>query len=229
VRQKVPDSKRTVLVTGASRGIGAAIAEVFSQHGWDVVRPGRDELDLANAVSVHDYCRSLKETAIDALVNNAGVNHLASLTEIDEAKWDEMLRVNLTAMRMLTEAVVPGMSVRSWGRIVNVSSIFSLVARSKRAAYAATKGAVNAFTRAAAVELAPRGILVNAVCPGYIGTDMTRANNSVADLEAIERTIPLSRLGDPLEIARVVAFLCSDEASYITGQLIVADGGFTCQ
>jgi 3-oxoacyl-[acyl-carrier protein] reductase len=229
VRQKVADSKRTVLVTGASRGIGAAIAEVFTQRGWDVVRPGRDELDLASAVSVHDYCRSLKEAKIDALVNNAGVNHLASLAEIDDAKWDEMLRVNLTAVRLLTEAVVPGMSARSWGRIVNVSSIFSLVARSKRAAYAATKGAVNAFTRAAAVELAPRGILVNAVCPGYIGTDMTRANNSAADLEAIERTIPLDRLGDPLEIARVVAFLCSDEASYITGQLIVADGGFTCQ
>lgn len=225
----MPNSQKTVLITGASRGIGASISEVFTQRGWDVVRPGRDELDLASAVSVRDYCRSLKEAKIGALVNNAGVNHPASLAEIDDAKWDEMLRVNLTSVRLLTEAVVPAMSARGWGRIVNVSSIFSLVARSKRAAYAATKGAVNAFTRATAVELAPRGILVNAVCPGYIGTDMTRANNSTAELEAIERTIPLGRLGHPDEVGRIVAFLCSDDASYITGQLIVADGGYTCQ
>ncbi len=166
---------------------------------------------------------------IDALVNNAGVNYLAAIAEIEDAKWEEMIRVNLTSLRMLTQAVVPGMAKQTWGRIVNVSSVFSLVARANRAAYAATKGAVNAFTRAAAVELAPLGILVNAVCPGYIMTDMTRVNNSPGDLEAIAHTIPLGRLGSPEEIARLIAFLCSEDASYITGQALVADGGFTCQ
>ena len=137
--------------------------------------------------------------------------------------------VNLTSARLLMQAVAPGMADRRWGRIVNISSIFSLVTKPRRAAYSATKGALNALTRAAAVEFGANGILVNAVCPGYIETDMTKQNNSRSDVAVICSTIPLGRLGRPSEIGRIVAFLCSDDASYITGQLIVADGGFTCQ
>jgi 3-oxoacyl-[acyl-carrier protein] reductase len=225
----MPDDRRTALVTGASRGIGAAIADSLQSRNWHVLRPARAELDLASADSVRIYCEQLAQQKVDALVNNAGVNHLASLAEISECHWDEMLRVNLTSTRMLMQAVAPGMASRGWGRIVNISSIFSLVTRSRRAAYSATKAALNALTRAAAVELGPRGILVNALCPGYVETDMTKKNNTPAELAVIAGSIPLGRLALPSEIVSVAAFLCSDEVSYLTGQTIVVDGGFTCQ
>ncbi|MFM6173523.1 MAG: SDR family NAD(P)-dependent oxidoreductase [Sphaerospermopsis kisseleviana] len=223
------EQSKTVLVTGASRGIGAAIANTMQERGWCVLCPLRGELDLSSADSVSRFCETLKGLRVDALVNNAGVNHIGGLAEISEADWQEMLMVNLTSARLLMQAVAPGMQEREWGRIVNISSIFSLVTKPRRAAYSATKGALNALTRAAAVEFGAKGVLVNAVCPGYIETDMTKQNNSPSDLTAIRSTIPLGRLGDPSEIGKVVAFLCSDDASYITGQLIVTDGGFTCQ
>lgn len=228
-RQKVPEDAKTVLVTGASRGIGAAIAEILQSRGWKVLRPGRADLDLSNVESVARFCQKLPGLGVDALVNNAGVNHLAALADISESDWNEMLTVNVTAARMLMQAAAPGMATRRWGRVVNISSIFGLVTKPRRAAYSATKSALNALTRAAAVELGSAGVLVNAVCPGYIGTDMTRQNNSPQDLSAICSTIPLGRLGSPSEIGKVVAFLCSDDAAYITGQMIVVDGGFTCQ
>ena len=227
--QKVAEQSKTVLVTGASRGIGAAIANTMQERGWSVLCPQRCELDLSSADSVSRFCETLKGLRVDALVNNAGVNYIGDLAEISEADWQEMLMVNLTSARLLMQAVAPGMQEREWGRIVNISSIFSLVTKPRRAAYSATKGALNALTRAAAVEFGAKGVLVNSVCPGYIETDMTKQNNSPSDLTAICSTIPLGRLGDPSEIGKVVAFLCSDDASYITGQLIVTDGGFTCQ
>lgn len=225
----MPEDTKTVLVTGASRGIGASISETFESRGWNVLRPGRTDLDLSDSESVARFCKKLPDLGVDALVNNAGVNRLAAISEISESGWNEMLMVNVTSARMLIQAVVPGMASRRWGRIVNISSIFSLVAKPRRAAYSATKGALNALTRAAAVEFGRAGILVNAVCPGYVETDMTKQNNSPEDLSAICSTIPLGRLGAPSEIGKIVAFLCSDDAAYITGQLIVADGGFTCQ
>ena len=201
----------------------------MQERGWCVLRPERSDLDLSSAASVSRFCKTLSGLRVNALVNNAGVNYLGNLSEISEVDWQEMLMVNLTSARLLMQAVAPGMADRRWGRIVNISSIFSLVTKPRRAAYSATKGALNALTRAAAVEFGANGILVNAVCPGYIETDMTKQNNSRSDVAVICSTIPLGRLGRPSEIGRIVAFLCSDDASYITGQLIVADGGFTCQ
>lgn len=224
----MPEESKTVLVTGASRGIGKAIADAMQSQGWNVLRPTRKELDLSDSGSVATFCVSLEGRRIDALINNAGLNRLAPLAEISETEWHEMLMVNLTSARRLIQAVVPGMAARRWGRIVNISSIFSLVSKPRRAAYAATKGALNALTRAAAVEFGPFGISVNAVCPGYIETDMTKKNNSPEELAAIAATVPLGRLGLPSEIGKLVAFLCSDDAAYITGQMIVADGGFMC-
>jgi 3-oxoacyl-[acyl-carrier protein] reductase len=155
------------------------------------------------------------------------VNHIRPLAELESAAWQEMVQVNLTAPLELIRGFSTGMKARRWGRIVNVSSIFSLVTRANRAAYSATKSGLNGLTRTCAVELAPDNILVNAVCPGYVETEMTRRNNSAEELEKIAGTIPLRRLAQPKEIARVVGFLCSEENSYCTGQLIVADGGFT--
>ncbi|MEI8340598.1 MAG: SDR family oxidoreductase [Verrucomicrobiota bacterium] len=218
----------TVLITGASRGIGKATADEFGRNGWEILAPTRNELDLGVPDSVGNYCRKLSGLTVDALVNNAGINLLNALPDMDSVSWQTMVQVNLTAPRELIQAVIPGMRAKKGGRIVNISSIFSLVSREKRAAYSMTKAGINALTRTAAIELGPDGILVNAVCPGYVETDLTHVNNSPLEVEAIANSIPLRRLAMPQEIAKVVFFLCSDANSYITGQTIVADGGFLC-
>ena len=220
--------KRNVLITGGSRGIGAAIAARFAADGHRVVTPRRAELDLNNLDSLPEFLR-LQETPFDILVNNAGINFLNELPNVQLADWEMMLRVNLTSPLLLTQAVSIGMKAKGWGRIVNLSSIFSFVTKEGRAAYSASKSALNGLTRSAAVELAPHGILVNALCPGYVETEMTHLNNSPSQIKAIESQIPLGRLASPDEIARCVAFLGSEENSYLTGQVIVADGGFTCR
>jgi 3-oxoacyl-[acyl-carrier protein] reductase len=135
----------------------------------------------------------------------------------------------LTAPLRLIQAFAPSMQTRGWGRILNVSSIFSVVTKEQRAIYSMTKAALNALTRSAAVELGPFGILVNALCPGYVDTELTRTNNSPADIAALESQIPLRRLAQPAELARVAAFLCSEENTYLTGQSVLVDGGFTCK
>lgn len=226
---KPAPQKPRALVTGASRGIGRAIASTLRHDGFEVLAPSRSELDLAAPTSIRSYLKALSVTGVDILVNNAGINTLGSLDDLQDEDWAAMLQTNLTSIMALTRGLAPGMRARGGGRIVNISSIFSLVSKEKRAAYSATKAGLNGFTRAAAVELAPSGILVNAVCPGYIDTELTRRNNSPEDLKTIIEAIPLGRLAETTEIARFVAFLCSQANTYITGQIIAIDGGFTCR
>jgi len=220
---------RRALVTGGSRGIGLAIVHALKQRGVEVVAPSRSEMDLLDSASMTAFLAKSKKSEIDILVNNAGINVLNPLEAIEPNAWNQMVRMNLTAPLELIQHVSPGMKTQGWGRIVNISSIFSLVSREKRAAYSAVKSGLNGLTRTCAVELAPSGILVNAVCPGYVETDLTRQNNSPEELSRIAETIPLRRLAQPEEIARFVAFLCSEENTYITGQTLAVDGGFTCQ
>ncbi|MEY4489132.1 MAG: hypothetical protein RIQ79_1640, partial [Verrucomicrobiota bacterium] len=186
-------------------------------------------LDLADPASLDAYLARHASTEIDILINNAGINVLQGLSTLEPSVWQAMLQVNLTSALRLTQAFAPGMAARGWGRVVNLSTIFSIVTKERRAAYSMTKAALNALTRSAAVEFGPGGVLVNALAPGYVDTDLTRRNNSPADLAAIEATIPLRRLAAPSEIARLAAFLATEENTYITGQTLVADGGFTCQ
>ena len=216
---------RIALVTGASRGIGAAIADVFKERGATVIAPTRGELDLASRASVKDYCDRLKRP-VDILVNNAGINVLAGLGELRPETWDDMIRVNMTAPLELAQRLSAGMAERGWGRILNISSIFSLVTRERRLVYSSVKAGLNGMTRALALELAPHGVLVNALCPGYVETELTRVNNSAEDLKDIIKTIPVGRLAQPQEMARMAAFLVSDENTYLTGQTLVVDGGF---
>lgn len=218
-------TRRVALVTGASRGIGAAIAQALERRGFAVLTPTRLEMDLTSSQSVEAYCAGLREP-VDVLVNNAGINVLAGLGEVEGQVWERMVRVNLTAPLELIQRLSPGMIRRRWGRILNVSSIFSLVTRERRAAYSGVKSGLNGLTRAAALELAPHGILVNAICPGYVETELTRANNTAAELEQIARSIPAGRLAKPEEIAPVAAFLVSEENTYVTGQTLAIDGGF---
>jgi len=219
---------RTALLTGGARGIGAAIKDRLEDAGYRVIAPPRVALDLASPASIDAYLASHGSEKVDVLFNNAGINTLRAIPEIDANTWGEMLQVNLSAALRLTQAFAPGMAERGWGRILNVVSIFALVTREQRAAYSMTKAALAALTRTAAVEFGPRGVLVNALAPGYVDTELTRRNNPPEAIAAIEASIPLRRMAQANELAEVAAFLVSDANSYLTGQTVVVDGGFTC-
>ena len=185
------------LVTGASRGIGEQIADVLRRQGIDVLAPARQELDLLDGRSIEAFIALHDHDGIDILVNNAGINIINPIEAVTAADWERMIQVNLTAPFLLIQGLSPAMREAGWGRIVNISSIWSIVTKEGRAPYSATKSAINGLTRTAAVELAPHGVLVNAVCPGYVETELTRTNNSPEELAAISRTIPLGRLAQP--------------------------------
>ncbi len=220
---------RTVLITGAARGIGLAIAEHYRASGWRVLAPGRAELELSDPASIARYASDPEHIAVDALINNAGVNPILAIADLDQRTFEGTLAVNVTAPLLLLKAVTPHMVRRGWGRIVSVSSIYSLIGRDGRAAYSSSKAALNALTRAVAIEYGPSNILVNAVLPGFVETDLTRANNTSAQIAELAAGVPLGRLADPVEIAPLVYFLGSEQNTYINGQTVVIDGGFTCK
>jgi NAD(P)-dependent dehydrogenase (short-subunit alcohol dehydrogenase family) len=219
---------RIAFVTGGARGIGAATCAELLRRGCRVIAPSRSELDLAAPASVDTYIQRNSGLEVDVLVNNAGVNVLNAIPDIDAATWQTMLQVNVSSALRLVQWFGPGMAGRGWGRILSVSSVLGVVARERRAAYSMTKSALDALTRAAAVEFGPSGVLVNSLAPGYVDTDLTRQNNSPQVLAGIQAAIPLRRLAAPAELAKVAAFLVSEENTYLTGQVICVDGGFTC-
>jgi 3-oxoacyl-[acyl-carrier protein] reductase len=147
---------------------------------------------------------------------------------IDLATFEEMQRVNLTAAMRLIQCFAPGMARRGWGRVLSMSSILGLRARQRRAAYSITKAGLEALTRSVAVEFGPMGVLANSLAPGFVDTDLTSQNNPPEVIAEIAARIPLGRLAKPAEIAKVAAFLVSDENTYLTGQTIVVDGGLGC-
>ena len=165
---------------------------------------------------------------MDILVNNAGVNPLASLIELSDDDLRETLEVDLVAPIRLARALAPGMAERGWGRIVHISSVWGVVSKPRRFAYTVAKTGLIGATRAMAVELGPSGVLVNAVAPGFVATDMTVQNNAPQELAAIAAGLPLRRMAEPTEIAEVVVFLASGRNTFVTGQVIVADGGYSC-
>lgn len=218
---------RTALVTGGSRGIGRAVVERFEELGARVLAPSRAELDLRDGAAIEAYAAALDQP-VEILVNDAGTNPLASFDLIADADLEEVLAVNLIAPFRLCRALAPGMAQRGYGRIVNISSIWSLVAKPGRAAYAVSKSGLNGLTRSLAVELAGHNVLVNAVAPGFVATEMTYRNNSPEELAALTRQVPVGRLGAPAEIAELVAFFGSARNSFATGQVVVCDGGYSC-
>lgn len=219
--------QKTALVTGASRGIGKAIAEQLKKDGVRLLVPSRKELDLLSNRSIDVYLEALTEP-VDILVNDAGINRLGGVTAFSDADLEDTMRINLVAPIRLARGLIPGMMRRKYGRIVNISSIWSVVSKPGRLTYSVSKSGLNAFTRSLAVEVAPYNILVNAVAPGYVNTELTRQNNTEQDLQNICETIPMQRLAEPEEIARLVTFLCSEQNTYLTGQCLIIDGGYAC-
>ncbi len=214
-------------MTGGTRGIGKAIADEFRAAGFHVLAPARAELELSDSVAVEAYAKQLPD--IDVLINNAGENNPLPLDQIALDNLERIIAVNVTAPFLISRHVATKMAQRKWGRVVNISSVYSLVSRAKRSMYSTTKAAVNGMTRALAVELGPSNVLVNSICPGFVDTDLTRQNNTQSEIDALCATVPLRRLASVEEIARLAFFLGSEANTYITGQSIVIDGGFLCQ
>ncbi|MDX2083715.1 MAG: SDR family oxidoreductase [Rickettsiales bacterium] len=222
-------AKKTALVTGASRGIGLSIAELFKKNGLEVLTPNRQELDLLSEDSITKFLKKNSQTQIDILVNNAGINIIENVSEFLDENLKTALQINLISPMILIRELSPKMIERGYGKIVNISSIWSQVSKPGRAVYSSTKSAINGLTRSAAIELAAHNIQVNAVAPGFVDTDLTRRNNSPEQLEIIRSNIPTKRLAQTSEIAELVYFLVSEKNTYITGQTIFIDGGFSCQ
>lgn len=217
-----------VLVTGAARGIGAAIAEYYRAQGCEVLTPSRTELDLALPESVQTYTAA--DLEVDVLINNAGENKIGALDGLALEDWQRMLTVNLTSPMLLLQAAAAGMRRRARGGwVVNIGSCYGLVGRVGRGPYASSKAGLAGLTRIAALEYAADRILINTLCPGFVDTDLTRQNNSSQQIAELCRQVPLGRLAQPEEIARYVYFLGSEANTYITGQTTVIDGGFVCQ
>ncbi len=164
---------------------------------------------------------------IDILINDEGINIVEYIDKISEQNWNNIIRVNLTGPMQLTQAVIPKIKNGKYGRILNVSSIWGVISKEKRAAYSSSKTGLIGLTRAASLELAAYNIMVNALCPGFTMTDLTRATLSNSEIKRLSKQVPLGRFAQPKEIAHVAVFLCSDINSYITGQAVTVDGGFS--
>jgi len=224
---------RRVVVTGGTRGIGAAIAARFTAAGDDVIAVGRARCDVTDEAAVTALFEGLGP--VDVLVNNAGVASSAPLERTTLPDWREQLDVNATGAFLCTRAALPGMAERGTGRIVTVASTAGLVGAKYTAAYTASKHAAVGLTRAVAAEVAGTGVTANAVCPAFVRTDMTgesirriveRTGRSEADAEAaLAAATPLGRLLEPDEVAFAVAFLAAPEAGAINGQTLILDGG----
>lgn len=240
---------RTVLITGASRGIGRAAAVTFAKNGFDVAVNYRQSEDKAKAlidelkgygVKAAAYCADVSDKSavnemfrkaeaelgkITVLVNNAGIAEQALFTDISEEMWDRMFDVNVKGAYNCTQAALPSMIHEKYGRIVNVSSMWGISGASCEVHYSASKAALIGFTKALAKEVGLSGITVNCIAPGVIGTDMNSAIPKEI-METLKADTPLNRIGTPEDAAEAIFFLASDKAGFITGQVLSVDGGF---
>lgn len=235
---------RTAIVTGAARGIGLATTRLFLERGWTVAMVDRDTAELEKATEgltnvlplPHDVSVPRQVAAIvadtldrfgriDALVNNAGVAEFGPIEETDFERWRRVMETNLDGIFLTSQACIPALK-ETHGAIVNIGSISGLRASTLRVAYGTSKAGVIALTQQQAVELGEYGIRANSVCPGPVRTKLAMAVHSNDIIAAYHDAIPLNRYGQEREIAEVIVFLCSDAASYVTGQNIAVDGGF---
>jgi 3-oxoacyl-[acyl-carrier protein] reductase len=236
-------SNKTAVVTGGTRGIGKKIADLLCIYGcYTIITGTKDEkqvnhtnknlhyvqLNFQKKDTVETFLENInKLKSIEILVNNAGINIIEPIDELNLDNWEKAIQTNLTGPLILIKNIAKIMKLQKYGRIVNISSIFGIISREKRNSYSATKAGLIGLTRSAALDLAKDNILVNAVCPGFTKTELTLSILSLQEQEDLSKEIPLGRFAEAHEIAKTVLFLCSDWNTYITGQIIVIDGGYT--
>lgn len=247
---KINLQDRVAVVTGATRGIGFSIAQKLAESGCKLACIGTNSeklnaaveeikksgatanayiCNVADAAQVEAAAKKILEDfgkRVDILVNNAGITRDMLIRRLTDADWDDVIAINLRGTFLMTRAFVETMRKAKWGRIINISSVSGIRGNRGQCNYSASKAGLIGFTQTVALELANRGITVNAVAPGFIATDMTSVLDPIIITEATNR-IPVGRIGKPEEIASAVAFLASEEAAYITGQCLTVDGGMT--
>jgi len=244
-------SGKTALITGSGSGLGFAMARGLAEAGARVVLNGRDlakleasaatlrasglkietaSFDVADSASVDTGVRELvaRVDAIDILVNNAGVQHRGPIEEFSDADWRRLMATNLDAPFFLARAVIPAMKARRAGKIINIGSLMSRLARPTTVPYQTSKGGIAMLTRGLAVELAPFNIQVNAIAPGFFRTEMNAALTGNPEFSAwVEKRTPAGRWAAPQELAGAAVFLASPASAFVTGQILYVDGGFT--
>lgn len=240
---------KTVLITGSSRGIGAAIAQRLNNEYKIIInynnskdealkllenlrKTNPDVIAVKADVSKEDDVNMLFALAeknfshVDILINNAGISHFSQIQDIEFETWKKVISTNLNSVFLSSKRAIPNMIKNNYGVIINMSSIWGDFGASMEALYSTSKGAINTFTKALSKELAPSGIRVNAVAPGIVDTDMMRNDFSYQELEELKKEVPVNRFAKPEEIADLINYLISDQASYITGDIIHINGGF---
>jgi 3-oxoacyl-[acyl-carrier protein] reductase len=242
--EPVSSSRLTAVITGASRGIGSAIAQELKRQGWRIIGTATDgnrpelqdcqsvdewwSVDFSKNEETQEFCGKLERVSnLGALVNNAGINIIKPQPDATWSDFETIERVNLRAPFFAARAAAVNMAASGGGKIVNIASIWSVISKEWRTLYSTTKTGLVGMTRSMSVEWAARGVLVNAVSPGFVMTELTKASLSPEECEEMQKRIPMKRFAEPEEIARVVAFLCSSSNTYLTGQNIVVDGSFT--
>ena len=237
--------RKKALITGASRGIGRAIAQTFARAGFDLyltchtrmelLETLAKELETQYGVTCECFCFPISDEkavrkmferiqSLDVLINNAGMAYIGLLTDMSYQEWREVIDTNLGGCFLTSKYAIPGMVNRKKGKIINISSVWGNVGASMEVAYSASKGGINAFTKALAKELGPSNIQVNAIACGVIDTDMNKCFDE-EEMEALVQEIPADRLGKPQEVAHLALQLCEGN-EYLTGQIITLDGGW---
>ncbi len=235
---------KTVLITGGSRGIGKAMVELFSSRGYSVAFTYKSSEDEAKKIEKNTGALAIKADSeregeisfavekasqelggIDVLINNAAVSSFGLIDDISLTEWNRVMNTSVTAAFLYSKAVLSQMIKKKRGRIINISSVWGLVGASCEVHYSTAKAALIGFTKALAKEVGPSGITVNAIAPGVINTDMNSAF-SQEDISSLEDETPLCRIGEPVEVANAALFLASDEAAFITGDVLNVSGGF---
>lgn len=246
---KVDYEGQTVLVTGATRGIGKQLADDFAKLGANLILTGTDKnqiealnqaakrdgrlsrryypVDFSNSDSTRTFVEAIESfQRIDVCINNAGINRISFIDETLLEDWRDILAVNLEAPFMIIRAVSKLMKRNHYGRIVNIASIFGVISKAKRSIYTATKFGLHGLTLTASIELAPYNVLVNAVSPGFVLTELTKNILSEEEMKNLASQVPIGRFAEVDEISRVVLFLASSLNTYLTGQNVIVDGGY---
>lgn len=231
--------RKKAVVTGGTRGIGLSIATLLHKNDIDVLVTGTQKkpstplpflyhpADFSSLSDIEIFSNVIKKFSPDILVNNAGINLISPFEEIPLDVFLKIQQINVVAPFRLSQAVIAGMKKNQWGRIVNIASIWSKISKSGRASYSTSKFGLDGMTAAISAELSQHNILINCVSPGFVDTDLTRNTLGEENMKKIANDIPMKRLGKTNEIAELVLWLSSEKNTYLTGQNIVIDGGFT--